>query len=217
MAITDTLYRLTLMGEHLGNRTQNQFWFTDRNTSLQDSEAESLVSLMNSFNDWVLPAWVQFCSSSWHALGLIGEVMNKNPRWMISSGYETTTGAQDADSLPADRAGVVAVVGGIAGRSHRGRIYVPAIAKTLTDGDYLTGGGAGLLADIANALKSRFATTGSSLNHLYVVFSRKNGAVRVPGPPPHYEYSIDGITAVETLVRRTLICGMRRRRPDHGI
>lgn len=217
MGLSETLYHLTLVGDHLGNRTQNGFWFGDKLGSLQDHTNESLVKLMNDFNEYVLPPLLQFCSSGWHGVGLVGRVMNVSPFWMISAGYETAVGVQDADSLPADCAAVVAVDGGIAGRSHRGRIYVPAIAKTLTDGDYLSGSGFGLLGDFVNGLSGRFGIAGSSLDHTHCIYSPKLGDLRHVGPPVVVEHRWIGATPAQNYNRRRLVCSQRRRRPDHGV
>lgn len=217
MPLSGTLYHLTLVGNHYGNRTQNGFWFTDKSTTLQEDARESLVDLINDFNTWVLPGFVGFCSSSWHGLGLVGQTMNTTPHWMESFGYETTTGSQDADALPADSAAVVALGGGIAGRSHRGRIYVPGIAKTLTESDYLSGGGLALLLAFVTGLRDRFGPLGTSASHAHIIYSPKLGNIRHPGPPPFIEYTMAGATLVQNYNRRTLICSMRRRRPDHGI
>jgi hypothetical protein len=189
MTLSGTLYHLTLVGEHLGQRTQNGFYFTDKTNTLQDNSAEALTALMNRFNDLIIPLWAQFCSSSWHGLGLIGQVLNTEPKWIIESGYATLTGVQNAESLPSDNAAVISLGCGVVGRSSRGRIYVPGI----------------------------FALAGSSLDFLYTVYSKKKGVIRHPGPPPFLEFTTDGISLIETCLPRTLICSMRRRRPDHGI
>lgn len=217
MALTGTIYHLTLVGQHLGNRTQNGFYFTDKSTSLQTDHIESLVKLVNDFNEWVLPDFGLCCSSSWHGLGMIGHVIHGGPPILVEVGYETLTGAQDAESLPAASAGVVALGGLLAGRSHSGRIYVPAIPKVATDGDYLTDSGFGQLTGFANELLGRFGSAGTSLDHLLAVYSRKLGDTRDPGPPVQVTHSMSGITAVTRANARRLICSMRRRRPDHGI
>lgn len=217
MSLSGTIYHLTLVGELLGSRTQNGFYFTDKATTLQDSTNESLVDLMNDFNTWVVPNWALFSSSSWHGQGLIGQVLNIAPKWMIEAGYLTLSGGQDAECLPAANAAVISLDCGVSGRSHRGRVYVPGIAKTHTDGDYLTSGGLALLAGAADGLAGRFSLTGSSLNHVHTVYSRKIGDVRHAGPPAFIEQTTAGLSIVEQLHPRRLICSMRRRRPDHGI
>lgn len=217
MGLSNTLYHLTLVGSHLGNRTQNGFWFTDKAGSLQEHTNESLVKLMNDFNTYVLPGYVAFCSSSWHGEGLVGQVMTGSPRWMISVGYEETTGAQNADSLPADGAAVVAVDGGVAGRSYRGRVYVPAIPKDLTDGDYLSGSGLAQLTTLVDGLRGRFGIFGSSADHAHVIYSPKLGDIRHVGPPVTVEHTMAGAVVAQNYNKRRLVCSMRRRRPDHGI
>lgn len=217
MALTDTLYHLTLVGELLGNRTQNGFYFIDKATTLQEHTHESLVKLMNDFNEYVIPPLALFMSSAWRGLGLIGQLMNTNPRYMIEAGYETLSGGQDAECLPASCAAVISLDCGLVGRSNRGRIYVPGIAKNSADGDYLNGGAIAQLRLAADGLAGRFALTGTSLDHAYVVYSRKLGDERHPGPPPFITHSAGGASIVEACHPRTLICSMRRRRPDHGI
>lgn len=217
MSLSNTIYHLTLVGEHLGNRTQNGFYFTDKPGNLEDDTVTSLTDLMNDFNEWVTPNFALFCSSSWHGVGLIGQVLSPNPHWMLESGYATLAGGQDAESLPADCAAVVALDTGLSGRSFRGRIYVPGIAKSLTDGDYLSAGGFAQLAVFADSLAGRFAFFGSSLNHLHSVYSRKIGDVRDPGPPVVINQTPAGIIPIERVHPRRLVCSMRRRRPDHGI
>jgi len=217
MALTGTIYHLTLVGELLGNRTQNGFYFTDKATSLQEETNQSLVKLMNDFNEWVAPSWALFSSSAWHGLGLIGQVMNVEPRWMIEAGYENLSGGQDAECLPASLAAVISLDCGVSGRSHRGRVYLPGIAKSFATGDYLNGGALAQLRVAANGLAGRFALTGTSLDHVYCVYSRKLGDVRNPGPPASITHTTEGLSLVEVLHARNLICSMRRRRPDHGI
>jgi hypothetical protein len=217
MTLSGTLYHLTLVGEHLGQRTQNGFYFTDKTNTLQDNSAEALTALMNRFNDLIIPLWAQFCSSSWHGLGLIGQVLNTEPKWIIESGYATLTGVQNAESLPSDNAAVISLGCGVVGRSSRGRIYVPGISKDSADGNFLNGSSITALRNLADGLAGNFALAGSSLDFLYTVYSKKKGVIRHPGPPPFLEFTTDGISLIETCLPRTLICSMRRRRPDHGI
>lgn len=217
MALSQTIYHLTLVGEHLGNRTQNGFYFTDKPGTLQDNTAEALIALMNRFNELIVPSFALFCSSSWHGVGIIGQVLSPNPHYMFEDGFVSLTGGQDAECLPADCAAVVAVDSGLSGRRFRGRIYVPAISKSFTEGDYLSGSGYAQLAAFANNLRSNFAFTGSSLDFLHVVYSRMNGDVRDPGPPVTINHTFAGVVPVENVHARKLICSMRRRRPDHGV
>lgn len=217
MSLSGTLYHLTLVGEHLGQRTQTGFYFTDKATTLQDNTAEALTALMNRFNDAIAPLYALFCSSSWHGLGLIGQVLNTEPRWIIEAGYETLSGGQDAESLPSDKSGLISLGTGVSGRSNRGRIYVPGVSKGTSDGNFLNAGGIAQLRNLADGLAGSFALTGSSLDFVYTVYSKKKGVIRHPGPPPFEEFTTDGIGLVETCLARTLICNMVRRRPDHGI
>lgn len=217
MALSGTIYHLTMVGELLGNRTQNGFYFTDKATTLQDSTNESLVKLMNDFNEYVAPPLALAMSSAWHGLGLIGQLLNTEPRWMIEAGYESLSGGQDAECLPASCAAVISLDTGTSGRSNRGRIYVPGIAKSGASGDYLDSGTVANLRLAANGLAGRFALAGSSLDHVHCVYSRLKGDVRHVGPPPFIEHRVEGLALVESLHVRTLICSMRRRRPDHGI
>jgi hypothetical protein len=217
MALFGTIYHLTLVGELLGNRTQNGFYFTDKPTSLQTETNQSLVKLMNDFNEWVAPSWALFSSSAWHGLGLIGQVLNVAPYWMIEAGYESLSGGQDAECLPASLAALISLDCGVSGRSHRGRVYVPGIAKNSATGDYLNSGALAQLRVAADGLAGRFALAGTSLDHVYCVYSRLLGDVRNPGPPVSITHNTTGLSVVENLHPRALICSMRRRRPDHGI
>jgi hypothetical protein len=217
MALTDTVYHLLMVGEHLGNRTENGFYFADKATTLQDHRLESLVKLMNDFIEWVVPSYALRCSSSWHGLGLIGQVLAPDPQYILESGFDTLSGGQDAESLPADNAVVVAMDSGLAGRSFRGRVFLPAVAKDATEGDYLSGSAFAQLSDFADSLAGRFSLSGTSLDHVYSIYSRKIGDVRHAGPPVRVEHRAIGMVPVQAMHPRRLICSMRRRRPDHGI
>jgi hypothetical protein len=217
MALSGTIYHLTLVGSLFGNRTQTGFWFTDKVTSLQDHTNESLVKLMNDFNEWVAPGLALFSSSSWHGLGLIGQLMNTEPRYMIEAGYESLSGGQDAECLPATQCGLISLDSGLVGRRNRGRIYLPGVSKGFAEGDYLSDGALAQLRVAADGLAGRFALTGTSLDHVYCVYSRLEGDVRHAGPPPYIEHREVGLSTVEALHPRKLICHLLSRRPDHGI
>jgi hypothetical protein len=211
------LYHITVIGEHLGNRTQNGFYFIDAEGGLIDDHATSLATIINDFMDWCIEPMRLFASSSWHINGIVGLTLIPRNGPLAELGPLALSGGQDAESLPADCAGCLAISSGFAGRSNRGRTYVPAISKTSCDGDFLTADSLALLQAFGDALIGRFGGFGSSHNHRLVVYSRKLGDIRHAGPPPYIEATWQGPTIANHSHARRLICSQRHRRPDRGI
>ncbi len=210
------LHHITVVGEHLQQQTQNGFYFKTKEGNLFNDAVESIQNLVQNFQTWVLTPFATPMSSSWHGVGIIGSTLIPRNGPYVELPLETLTGGQGADSLPSDAACCVAVKSGFSGRSNSGRIYVPAISRASVEGNFFTPDFLASVSAFNNALLSRFGRLGSSLGHEYVLYSPKLGNVRNAGPPPFIQARFEGVTFVQTMIARGLVCSQKHRRADHG-
>lgn len=122
----------------------------------------------------------------------------------VSSQYTTglpLQGTQASDALPSPNALVVTLRTQYAGRSYRGRQYIPGLAEGLSTGSIEDGATVSAIQTYYDDLVAGIGAGGSSTDYQWGVYSRK-----VPVFTP--------ITS--TLVRSTLGT-QRRRRPGVGV
>ena len=210
------LYHLTLIGSLHNQQTQNGFYFKDRNDSPDDDYQLSLTDLMNDFMNNIYDKIKLWANQEWHTVGLIGTTLFPRNGPMIELGPLAEEGAQTDDSLPSYCAGVLAVRTGVGGRRYRGRIYFAGVSENLCSAGRLNGGSLTQLQDIGNALLVRYGAGGSSLRHVYGVYSRVEGDDRQAGPPPFITHSPLAFHTATQITARSIVYTQRKRLIGHG-
>jgi hypothetical protein len=210
------LYRLTLTGTMHGSIIENVWHFKDRDTNPLGSYYESLAQLMNDFNSVVLEKYLDFMSYEYKALQIMGVVLYPLPGPEILAFYSETFGQQNASSLPSHDACVVSWRTGYAGKSQRGRTYIPAIPKqdvTLSEIQEPT---LGRIVLFTNTMLGLWSLGGTSTRHVFGVFSQKHGITRVLLPAPHLVYNSQYLAPVQNCLVRPSVATMRKRKKGIG-
>lgn len=212
------MYHLTLIGELHGQRVQNGFYFMDRQVRVNESELDSLVFLVNDFQEWFVEKMLLWANDEYHLLGCVGTTLYPHGGPMVELGPLTSTGAQGNGALPSYCSGVLAYRTAINLANFRGRSFLAGVSKDLCDAGRLTGGSLTQLQDSADSLLARYGSGGSSPRHVFGVFSPTRGRFIVEEPKRHYEYApAEGFRAVTQIVARPVVYTQRKRLIGHGI
>lgn len=126
----------------------------------------------------------------------------------------TQAGTSTAAGLPGTVAIVVSLRTGSAGRSYRGRIYVPGVDESVTDkgqlvNPYLSGAQTNLDSNLAV-----YGDGGSSPDYLWGIYSHKLGDIRSGGVLIGYD--ADAFFPIKSGIVRAVLGSQRRRRIGVG-
>lgn len=216
MPITpNKLYMVTLVGEIENQLTMNRFWVKGHTASPASTVVAEINGIYGGFNTGIIPVYRNFLSSRWHGNHISIVEMTTRPRQMLDV-VLSSSGVQDAISLPAFAAGILSLRSGFADRTRNGRLFIPSPDSGSCDGSRLTGGAFGLLQAIGAAVLNVFGPTGSNTYGRIGIFSRKLGVTRVAGPPPVLNYSTNGWTACTEMIARSEIGTIRKRKLGRG-
>lgn len=127
------------------------------------------------------------------------------------------TGSVVSDSTPSFVAQVISWRTDFRGRRVHGRTYVPGVPLSSVNGNNLTGSAHTALNAAAQTILDNFAE-GSRFSYPFLVcYSKKNGATRDPGPPPHYNYDPLAGIPVTRFIADTTLFTQRHRLEGRGI
>lgn len=185
----DALHRLTVTFQLHGSYCQNVFWFRSKPTTtaanLQD-ESDKIV------NDWKLQIWPYYkpcCSPDLQLVTLLNVCVEPTGIAQTIASYTVEFGSFTGESLPSHCAAVIGLYSRYPGRRTHGRCYIPGIPEAAHQNSVMSLTQMTNLSTLAGRFLTYFGDNGTSPQVWGGVFSRKNGAVRLPGPPPFIHYS----------------------------
>ncbi len=213
----DALFKCTVTWRLLGQLCQNVFFFRAKDTDVSDTLDEDVDFMPNDTKNWIVNPMLDFMSSDCSLVST--EVVTVFPLGGPNSIklWDGVVGARNSPSLPSYVAAVISTHTGFSGRRTHGRSYVMGVPGDSVSGNDLSGGGLTRLVNVATSWKNRYGINGSSSRWWAVVFSKKNGVTRDPGPPPVLHYlSLAGIPWKYVDARQTLFT-QRHRLSGRGI
>lgn len=173
------LFELVVVGRHAGALVLNTFGFAQVGSPAGDPAA----TLAGNWNSTCMTAWRNLVSGNYavNALWVNAVAPAGAARYELNFS-PPLAGNVVGEALPPQNAGVITWRTALAGRSYRGRTYVPAIAEgQQTDGTLSTTWQTNAAAFVS-ALVGAFITNAATNNFRLVVISRVNGGVARPTP-----------------------------------
>jgi len=213
VAATGDLWQVVLKGTQEGQEVLNVLNFRSNAADL-DVDGHLIAVIIACYIDNMIPA-------------LSSQFTFEEVRWKKTSpvlGIEFVrpvaaggTGAGNAAALPSYCSALVSIRSVVGGRSHRGRMFLPAIPEDQTTNSYLNTEGGGIAA-YWNALIAYLACIATNFirvpaeggtNFPLGIYSRKLGGTTFP-------YNPVGFTAADSLVPVRLISTTRSRKQGRG-
>ena len=146
-----------------------------RETTLGGWDTTLLSAMLTTLANWHSATADTWQSNQITLTSILGRDLSVADSWVVENGY-TQVGAVAQPVLPANVTFCVKGVTGLAGRTHRARLYWIGLAETMVSGDFLTTGAADGIVAAMNTLR----TTLTGFGYFPVVVSRQlNGVPRV--------------------------------------
>jgi hypothetical protein len=186
----DVLYQSILTSYYAGQQCQNVLFFRTRTNTPEVDVEHELIDLQANINSWFVTGLVNFLNSGWSPATLVTKVVAGADPYQALSNYVNVFGAKGGDGLPPHDAAVISTYTKFHGKRLHGRIYLPGLSESDQTNGVLSNAAYAGLQTIANDLMTRFGVSGSFGSCWGTVFSRKNGATRMPGPPPYTAYNV---------------------------
>lgn len=207
----DVLYRFTVTWSLLGQLCQNVFHLRGKETDPSASLDAALDALQGQLHaNWSLfvkDRMSNQCSLVEEKL----EILDPPVSPFRITDYTGIVGAVASPSLPSFNAAVISWQTGLSGRRLHGRTYIPGIAEQYVSGNDLTDGALSQFNQVKDQYLTFFGFDGASQVAWGVVYSRKNGDTRDPGPPPTIHHSVlMGVPIKYGLARRTIYTNRHR-------
>lgn len=119
------------------------------------------------------------------------QALTMNPRGTAQSlaGFTTEFGSLSGEGMPPHDAAVLSLYTDYPGRRTHGRLYISGLGESIQTEGELTSSGEFSLKNLGDWLIQNFGENGFSPYYWWGVYSRANGATRMPGPPPFISYS----------------------------
>lgn len=130
----------------------------------------------------------QLMVSSVQLVGVTARTMNPPAAAQTIKSFNTEFGSVAGEGLPPHDAGVLSLYTGYPGRRVHGRLYIGGVPESQQDGGEFNATYQASMKNFGDWLISNFGEGGQSPNYWMVVYSRSNGRVRQPGPPPYFTY-----------------------------
>jgi hypothetical protein len=208
-AAAGSLWQVIVRGSQSGIFTENVLNFRAA-TAVDDWELRVILALIQCYQI-LLPSQPGNFSQT--------DVLWKQTSPVLGVEHITTfappnVGTLDEDSLPSYCSVVVSIRTALGGRSHRGRMYLPAIAESQTGFNMIQAASPAWtnLLSFAACLATKFITIGDppAANSAQLgVYSRKLGGSTFP-------YGAQGFTAAATITPEQLLGTTRSRKQGHG-
>lgn len=213
----DALFRLDATFFLHGVTCMQSYWFRSKPTTPSLKLQDDTDALVTEYNQYVWPQYKAFMSNEVQWIGSVAKCVE--PIGVAQTVYTAVNqfGTIIGESLPSFNAGVLSLYSAYPGRSTHGRLYLPGIPEAEHQGGNLSNAQVVRMKNIADILLQHYSETGSSTKWWGGVFSRKNGAVRLPGPPPYIHYSPLAHLPWTRAVVNARVGTQRHRKPGRGM
>lgn len=213
----DALIRLTVSFTYHGVTCQNLFWLRTKETSPAGTFKVETDKAVEEWRVYIWPKYQAFCVGELrHVQSVATMVQPLNSAQTIeapSAAFASVVG----EGLPSTNAAVLSLYTPYPGRRVHGRLYIPAVPESQSASSVLLSAHLSKLKDIGDALIAKWGEVGTSPYFWMGIFSRKNGAVRQPGPPPFISYSPLSCVPITRVVANEVIGTQRHRKKGRGI
>jgi hypothetical protein len=185
----DALARLNVTWLVQGQNCQQSFWARAKPADPLPDLFAFCDKLISDFEIGIQGRYAQLQTTDVQCIGAVATVLNPRLTAQSVKGYTTSFGFVTGDPMPPHDAAVLSLYTRYSGRRVHGRLYIPGIGESMQSGGTLTTAAKASLKNLGDWLVGQFGEGGSSPNYWYGVYSRANGATRMPGPPPYIAYS----------------------------
>lgn len=185
----DALSRLTVTYVYRGVNCLNSFWIRSKDTDPLTTFQQVTDKAILDFEIGVLPRMRACMTTSTQFIGAVCTMLNPLASAQSIKSYTTEFGQVAGEGLPPHDAIVLSLYTGYPGRRVHGRLYLGGVPESLQDGGEITSAAQASVKNLGDWLIGQFGEGGSSPNYWWGVYSRANGRVRQPGPPPYFTYS----------------------------
>jgi hypothetical protein len=185
----DGIVRLTAYYSYKNQQMQHNFWGRVKPTDPSPTW-QALTDKM--VDDYMLGIWARIrllTVTSMQLTALQAQTLNPRGTAQTLMGYTNEFGAYNGDGMPPHDAAVLSLYTAYPGRRVHGRLYVSGLPESIQNQGELTTDGEASLKNLGDWLVQMFGEGGASPHYWYGVYSRANGATRMPGPPPYISYS----------------------------
>lgn len=213
----DALFRLNITSIYRGVQMINSFWARSKPTDPLGTLPAVTDKLIFDFEANILPRMKLCCTQSTQFFGAVAVCLNPLAAAQTVKSWTTEFGAVLGEGLPPHDATVLSLYTAYPGRRVHGRLYIGGIPETAQDGGEITAGHVANVKNMADMLMSLFGEGGSSPNYWWGVYSRANGRVRQPGPPPYFTYDPLAHIPWKRYVIQNRIGTQRHRKLGRGI
>lgn len=212
----DGILRLTVFYTYKGQSMQHNYWARVKETDPSPTWQAVCDHMVTDHIVGVWPRMKQLMVSSLKMVAV--QCMTMNPRGTAQSlmGYTAEFGSLAGEGLPPHDAGVLSLYTDYPGRRTHGRLYIPGIAESIqTDGE-LSASAETSMKNLGDWLIGQFGQLGTSPYYWWGVYSRANGAVRQPGPPPYISYGNEYLIPWSRHVVNKVLGTQRHRKIGRG-
>lgn len=203
MPAVGPIYQMTYVSQQSGQEMENVLHFRDITGLATPAQIRTSANLYFTIISPLISSAVTFTN-------LIIKQMTPIA-FDETIGAPTPTTVGGVGTVPYN--GTVAVImtkrTGVAGKSHRGRIYIGGIALGLVDSFSLNPGGAAVAATVANQLLATYGPAGTDLNIQVGVYSRAIGGFN--------PFTVAGWQPITRFDVQPILGNQRRRRVGVGI
>lgn len=213
----DALYRLNVTIAQNSVNCLQSFWFRSKPTTPAASLQIECDTICQQWRTFIRPKYQAFMTGECQLLAAVCTCLTPPSLAQTIETYSLIFGSAAGEALPPHDAGVVSLYSAFPGRRCHGRLYIPGVPEGQHLQGNLTTAWQTKLDDIGFALVAQFGETGTSSYVWGGVYSRKNGATRLPGPPPFISYSPLGHLPWKRYVANLRVATQRHRKLGRGI
>jgi hypothetical protein len=185
----DALTRMNVTYRTCGQTCQWSVWARSKPADPLPNHLAVCDKLISDFEVWIMGRMKQFMATDVQFIGVVATMLNPPNTAQSVKGYTTDFGQVAGDVLPPHDAAVLSLYTPYPGRRTHGRMYFAGIAEASQNQGILSATAKASIKNLADILIGTFGWDGTSPNYWWGVYSRKNGATRLPGPPPYISYS----------------------------
>lgn len=185
----DGLLRLTAFYTFQSQNMQHNFWARVKESDPSPTWQAVCDHLITDFIAGIWPRMKQLMVTGVKLTST--QALTMHPRGTAQSlaGYTTEFGSVAGEGLPPHDAAVLSLYTDYPGRRTHGRLYISGIGESMQTNGELTSGAEFSMKNLGDHLVGSYGESGTSPYYWMGVYSRANGAVRLPGPPPFISYS----------------------------
>jgi hypothetical protein len=184
----DALFRLVITWELYGQLCQNVFHFRAREDDHSDTLDEDVNFMIGDTKQWIIDPMLEFMSGDVQLLQSVATTLAPLGGANAINLWSGVGGLREGAALPSFTAAVISTHTGYTGRRTHGRSYVCGVPLPDANGNNLSDSALTRLVNVATSWRNRYGRDGTSTRWYGVVFSKKNGVTRDPGPPPELHY-----------------------------